>query len=57
MTALAQATVRLLADDSLRSRMGAANLELFEQRFQMESVADDTERLYRKLAVSRPMVS
>jgi glycosyltransferase involved in cell wall biosynthesis len=57
VTALAQATVRLLADDSLRSRMGAANLELFEQRFQMESVADDTERLYRKLAVSRPIVS
>ena len=57
VAALAQATVRLLADDSLRSRMGAASLELFEQRFQMESVADDTERLYRKLAVSRPMVS
>ena len=57
VTALAQASVRLLADDSLRSRMGAANLELFEQRFQMDSVADDTERLFRRLAVNRPVVS
>jgi glycosyltransferase involved in cell wall biosynthesis len=51
-SSLAEGIVALLADDSLRSRMGAANLQLFEQRFQMETVADETERLYRRLAVT-----
>ena len=51
--AFAEAVVRLLSDDSLRRRMAAANLELFEQRFQMDTVARETEHLYRRLAASR----
>jgi glycosyltransferase involved in cell wall biosynthesis len=51
-SSLAEGIVRLFADETLRSRMGAANLQLFEQRFRMETVADETERLYRRLAVT-----
>jgi len=52
-SSLAEGIVRLFADETLRSRMGAANLQLFEQRFRMETVADETERLYRALAITR----
>jgi glycosyltransferase involved in cell wall biosynthesis len=48
--ALAEAIVTLLADEGLRSRMGAANLRLFEQRFQIDTVAQRTESLYRRVA-------
>jgi glycosyltransferase involved in cell wall biosynthesis len=51
--AFAEAVVRLLSEDSLRRRMAATNLELFEQRFQMDTVARETEHLYRKLAATR----
>jgi glycosyltransferase involved in cell wall biosynthesis len=51
-SSLAEAVVTLLADETLRSRMGATNLQLFEQRFQMETVAEETERLYRRLAAT-----
>jgi glycosyltransferase involved in cell wall biosynthesis len=51
-TELAEASVRLLSDESLRRRIGAANLKLFERRFEIEPVADETERLYRRLAIS-----
>jgi glycosyltransferase involved in cell wall biosynthesis len=56
-SAFAGATTRLLSDEPLRSRMGAANLELFEQRFQLDTVAQQTERLYRALALSPDEVS
>jgi glycosyltransferase involved in cell wall biosynthesis len=55
--ALAGAAVRLLADESLRTRMATANLDLFEHRFQMDLVAEQTELLYRKLARTRSRVS
>jgi glycosyltransferase involved in cell wall biosynthesis len=48
--AMAEAIVSLLGDEPLRRRMGAANLKLFEQRFQIDTVAEQTEGLYRKLA-------
>jgi glycosyltransferase involved in cell wall biosynthesis len=56
-SALAEAVMRLLLDESLRGRMGAANLELFERRFQMDTVARETERLYRKLGMTGSGVS
>ena len=52
-SALARAIVRLLPDEALRRRMGAANLKLFERQFQMDAVAEETELLYRKLAITR----
>jgi glycosyltransferase involved in cell wall biosynthesis len=55
-SAFADAAVRLLSDESQRARMGAANLELFERRFQMDTVAQQTERLYLELAAARDEV-
>ena len=55
--AFADAIVGLLEDELLRGRMAAANLELFEQRFQLEKVAEQTERLYRAVAAARDDVS
>jgi len=55
--AFAAAIVRLLEDEALRRRMAAANLELFQQRFQLERVAEQTERLYRAVAAARNDVS
>ena len=55
--AFAEAIVRLLDDDPLRGRMAAANLELFEQRFQLDAVAQHTERLYREVAAIRDEIS
>jgi glycosyltransferase involved in cell wall biosynthesis len=52
-TAFAAAVVKLLSDDSLRTRMGAANVAVFEQRFQMDTVARETEHLYRRVASTR----
>jgi hypothetical protein len=37
--------------------MAAANLELFEQRFQLDAVAQQTERLYREVAAIPDEVS
>ena len=54
--AFAEATAQLLTDEPLRSRMGAANLELFEQRFQLDTVAQQTERLYRDTVAIRDRV-
>ena len=51
--AFAEAVVKLLSDDSLRARMGATNLALFEQRFQLDTVARETEHLYRSVAAPR----
>jgi glycosyltransferase involved in cell wall biosynthesis len=56
-SALAGAVVRLLDDELLRGRMAAANLELFEQRFQLDAVAQQTERLYREVAAIRDEIS
>jgi glycosyltransferase involved in cell wall biosynthesis len=47
---LAEAIVRLLDDEPLRMRMAAANLELFERRFQLDAVAQQTDRLFRQVA-------
>jgi len=55
--AFAEAIVRLLDDDPLRGRMAAANLELFEQRFQLDAIAQHTERLYREVAAIRDEIS
>jgi glycosyltransferase involved in cell wall biosynthesis len=55
--AFAEAIARLLDDEPLRGRMAAANLELFEQRFQLEAVAQQTEHLYREVAAIRDEVS
>jgi glycosyltransferase involved in cell wall biosynthesis len=46
----AEAIVRLLEDEQLRLRMAAANLELFERRFQLDTVAQQTDRVYRQVA-------
>ena len=51
--AFAEAIARLLDDEPLRGRMAAANLELFEQRFQLDAVAQQTEHLYREVAAIR----
>jgi glycosyltransferase involved in cell wall biosynthesis len=55
--ALAEGAVRLLADEPLRIRMATANLDLFERCFQIDLVAEQTELLYRKLAMTRSRVS
>jgi glycosyltransferase involved in cell wall biosynthesis len=47
----ADAIVRLLDDQPLCLRMAAANLELFESRFQLDAVAQQTDQLYRDVAV------
>jgi glycosyltransferase involved in cell wall biosynthesis len=52
-SAFAEAIVRLLDDERLRARMAAANLELFEARFQLDTVAQKTDRLYRGVAMRR----
>jgi glycosyltransferase involved in cell wall biosynthesis len=49
----ADAIVRLLDDETLHTRMAAANLELFEARFQLDTVAQQTDRLYRDVATRR----
>jgi glycosyltransferase involved in cell wall biosynthesis len=56
-SAFAEAIVRLLDDEPLRGRMAAANLELFEQRFQLDAVAQQTERVYREVAAIRDEIS
>jgi glycosyltransferase involved in cell wall biosynthesis len=56
-SAFAEAIVGLLDDEPLRGRMAAANLELFEQRFQLDAVAQQTERLYREVAAIPDEVS
>jgi glycosyltransferase involved in cell wall biosynthesis len=56
-SAFAEAIGRLLDDEPLRGRMAAANLQLFEQRFQLDAVAQQTERLYREVAARRNEIS
>jgi glycosyltransferase involved in cell wall biosynthesis len=56
-TAFTEAIVKLLADEPQRSRMGTANLDVFEQRFRLDAVAQQTERLYRELATANHRVS
>jgi glycosyltransferase involved in cell wall biosynthesis len=55
--ALAEASVKLLSDESLRQRMGATNLKVFEHKFQIDPVADRMERLYRRIARTHYPVS
>jgi len=50
-SAFAGAIVRLLGDEPLRRRMGAANVGLFERRFRLDAVAQQTDRLYRGVSV------
>jgi glycosyltransferase involved in cell wall biosynthesis len=52
-SAFAEAIIRVLDDEPLRARMAAANLKLFEERFQLDVVGEETERLYREVAVRR----
>ena len=56
-SAFADAIGRLLDDEPRRERMAAANLELFEQRFQLDVVAQQTERLYREVAATGDEIS
>ena len=56
-SAFTEAILRVLDDEPLRGRMAAANLELFEQRFQLDAVAQQTEHLYREVAAMRDEVS
>jgi glycosyltransferase involved in cell wall biosynthesis len=56
-SAFAKAIVRLFDEEPVRARMAAANLELFEQRFQLDAVAQQTERLYREVAAIRDEIS
>jgi glycosyltransferase involved in cell wall biosynthesis len=56
-SAFAEAIARLLDDKPLRGRMAAANLQLFERRFQLDAVAQQTERLYREVAAIRDEIS
>jgi alpha-maltose-1-phosphate synthase len=51
---LAAATNRLLVDESLRSRMGAAGRRRVEDRFAWSVVAQKTADLYRTLIEARP---
>jgi glycosyltransferase involved in cell wall biosynthesis len=52
-SAFAEAIVRLLDDETLRARMAAANQEVFEARFQLDAVAQQTDRLYRDVVMRR----
>ena len=53
--AMADAIVKLLKDDALRTRMGAAGLSLAHARFSAERMVQDTLRVYERVA-SRPHV-
>jgi glycosyltransferase involved in cell wall biosynthesis len=50
-SAFAEAILRLLDDEPLRVRMAARNLALFESTFQLDGVAQKTDRLYRRVAL------
>jgi glycosyltransferase involved in cell wall biosynthesis len=52
-TAFGDAVARLVSDDVLRARMGAAARESAAQRFSLERYADDVERLYTGLVGGR----
>ncbi len=48
--AMAEALVRLLKDEPLRSRMGAAGLERARKKFSAERMVAETLRVYRRVA-------
>jgi sugar transferase (PEP-CTERM/EpsH1 system associated) len=50
---LAQAITRLLGDPGLRHRMGQAGQERVAQRFTVERMVEQTERLYERLLVEK----
>jgi glycosyltransferase involved in cell wall biosynthesis len=49
--AMAEAIVRLLKDEALRRRMGAAGLSLAHARFSAERMVQDTVRVYERVAL------
>jgi glycosyltransferase involved in cell wall biosynthesis len=54
--ALASGIGRLLADSSLAARLGAAARQSVSERFSMERMVSDTERLYHSLLDARSHV-
>jgi glycosyltransferase involved in cell wall biosynthesis len=52
--ALADRLARLAGDPALRDRMGAAGRERVVDRYAVERLVDDVDRLYRSLLATRP---
>jgi glycosyltransferase involved in cell wall biosynthesis len=52
--AMADRLARLAGDSELRARMGAAGRERVLERYSVERLLDDTDRLYRSLLSSEP---
>ena len=53
-SALAAALDRLIGDDGLRARLGAAGRSRVEERFSMSAMVDATLAMYREVLAARP---